>query len=515
MLSLDISQINVGAILGISILLYCIVGVLYRLYFHPLSKFPGPKLAAATLWSEFYHDCIQSGQYFVKIAQWHERYGSIIRIGPNEIHIDDPEFYDTVFSYGSVRDKDPFYTAQFNTPDTGFGAADHYVHRMRRAALNPFFSKASINRLSPMLTTMVEKLSSRLEEFRNTNQPLSIRLPFQCFTADIVTLYATNRCWNHLDVPDFSPSWAETFVALSMLGKWAKFFPRIYTFLEWTPRWILSRYAPGVILTLDHHDKIRNQIREILSGSLLPVDTPVDGFPRTIFHNFINSALPQSEKRFENMSQEAINVIGAGTDTTANTLMILMYYLGLDQTRCEKLREELRGVGLKREEEGGVGIVELGMVERLPYLNACTLEGLRLSYGVSTRLARIAPNEALRYGKWHIPAGTPVGMSTMLQHHNEKIFPASHQFIPERWLLSDGTINHALERYLVSFSRGTRSCIGQLLAKAEIHMALATVVSRFHIHIYDTLFDRDVKIKRDFFLPQPGADSRGVRVLLS
>lgn len=114
--------------------------------------------------------------------------------------------------------------------------------------------------------------------------------------------------------------------------------------------------------------KIRNQIREILSGSLLPVDTPVDGFPRTIFHNFINSALPQSEKRFENMSQEAINVIGAGTDTTANTLMILMYYLGLDQTRCEKLREELRGVGLKREEEGGVGIVELGMVERLPYL---------------------------------------------------------------------------------------------------------------------------------------------------
>lgn len=55
-------------------------------------------------------------------------------------------------------------------------------------------------------------------------------------------------------VPDFSPSWAETFVALSMLGKWAKFFPRIYTFLEWTPRWILSRYAPGVILTLDHHD---------------------------------------------------------------------------------------------------------------------------------------------------------------------------------------------------------------------------------------------------------------------
>lgn len=80
MLSPDISQINVVAILGTSIFVYCIVGVLYRLYFHPLSKFPGPKLAAATLWSEFYYDCIQSGQYFVKIAQWHERYGMSMHI---------------------------------------------------------------------------------------------------------------------------------------------------------------------------------------------------------------------------------------------------------------------------------------------------------------------------------------------------------------------------------------------------------------------------------------------------
>lgn len=53
-------------------------------------------------------------------------------------------------------------------------------------------------------------------------------------------------------------------------------------------------------------------------------------------------------------------------------------------------------------------------------------------------------------------------MSVLLQHHNEKIFPSSHQFIPERWILEDGTINRALERYLVSFSRGTRNCIGQV-----------------------------------------------------
>ncbi|TGO66285.1 hypothetical protein BOTNAR_0064g00230 [Botryotinia narcissicola] len=405
MLSSDISRFDVVAILGTSILIYCILGIIYRLYFHPLSKFPGPILPAVTLWSEFYHECIQPGQYFLKIAQWHEKYGPIIRIGPNEIHINDPDYYNTLFSYNGVRNKDPFYTAQFNTPDTEFGAEDHYIHRMRRSALNPFFSKASIERLSPILTSMVEKLSSRLAEFRNTNEPLIIRLPFQCYTADIVTLYATNRCWKHLDSPDFNPSWAQTFVALSVISKWAKFLPSIYTLMEHTPRWILNEFAPSVILMLDHNNKIRTQISEILSGTILPVDAPIDGFPRTIFHNFLSSSLPESEKKFSNMSQEATNIIGAGTDTTAHTLMILMYYLASDAVRCEKLREELRGAGLERRENGESKNVELGMVERLVYLNACALEGLRLSYGVSSRLARIAPNENLRYGKWEIPAG--------------------------------------------------------------------------------------------------------------
>lgn len=52
------------------------------------------------------------------------------------------------------------------------------------------------------------------------------------------------------------------------------------------------------------------------------------------------------------------------------------------------------------------------------------------------------------------------------------------------------------------------------LAKAEIHLALAVVISRFDIRLYDTHFERDVRVKRDYFLPQPGVDSRGVRVLL-
>jgi len=51
-------------------------------------------------------------------------------------------------------------------------------------------------------------------------------------------------------------------------------------------------------------------------------------------------------------------------------------------------------------------------------------------------------------------------MSSVIAHHNEKIFPDSYSFIPERWTdQPDG--GRSLERYIVSFSKGSRQCIGQ------------------------------------------------------
>jgi len=90
---------------------YLVGLALYRLYFSPLARFPGPKLAALTLWYEFYYDVIKRGRYTWKIAELHKQYGEplvegrsyrldllitllgpILRISPHELHIDDPKY---------------------------------------------------------------------------------------------------------------------------------------------------------------------------------------------------------------------------------------------------------------------------------------------------------------------------------------------------------------------------------------------------------------------------------------
>ena len=68
-------------VLQVLILAYVVVIVtaaVYRLYFHPLAKFPGRKLAALTLWYEFYHDVVRRGKFAFEIEKMHQEYGKYL-----------------------------------------------------------------------------------------------------------------------------------------------------------------------------------------------------------------------------------------------------------------------------------------------------------------------------------------------------------------------------------------------------------------------------------------------------
>lgn len=59
-----------------------------------------------------------------------------------------------------------------------------------------------------------------------------------------------------------------------------------------------------------------------------------------------------------------------------------------------------------------------------------------------------------------IPRGFAVGMSTVVTHHDERLFPQSRSFRPERWVEADARARRELDRGMLAFSKGSRACLG-------------------------------------------------------
>jgi cytochrome P450 len=183
----------------------------------------------------------------------------------------------------------------------------------------------------------------------------------------------------------------------------------------------------------------------------------------SIFRDLLESDLPPSEKTVYRLAGEAAGLIGAGSETMTWTLTVASVYMLRNPEILQKLTAELKTIV-----QDPLKLPKWSELEQLPYLGGVISEALRLSYGVSTRLARIAPDETLIYRgsfqgepvEMHIPPGSAIGMTNVLVHANEDIFPQADQFLPERWLKEDGSRRMDLDKYMLSFSRGSRGCIG-------------------------------------------------------
>jgi cytochrome P450 len=177
----------------------------------------------------------------------------------------------------------------------------------------------------------------------------------------------------------------------------------------------------------------------------------------------LESDLPPSEKTLFRLAGEAATLIGAGAETTAWALSVLTVRLLENPQILKKVEGELNAIV-----EDATRLPTWAELEKLVYFGAVITEGIRLSYGVATRLARISPDDVMLYsGVWKrermelpIPPGTAIGMTSVLLHANETLFPKADQFIPERWVTENSTWRTDLDKYMLSFSRGSRQCIG-------------------------------------------------------
>ncbi|OJD32058.1 cytochrome p450 [Diplodia corticola] len=535
---LDFLSQHLFLVLASSVALWYLCLGIYRLFFHPIAKFPGPKLAGLTYWYETYHDFVRRGKYTEQISTLHDKYGPIIRINPEELHVRDPKFIDTLYSYTSKRGIATWLTGPFDFEGTHFGSLSHDLHRTRRAPLQRLFSRSMVVKLEPLIKQNVVKLAKNVETWAGTGKPLSLVDAISCMATDIITEYCFGRSYGFLDDPNMEKSLYNAIHTGIEAVIPFRHFPLYQKLFYSLPTCVIEWMNPDMQLWREFRTDIRSHVRKIKQDIVQGVIKPSESSRATVFTEILTSNMPDSEKDTERLSREAQAMVQAGIETVSWSLTTNLTYLLSNPPALAKLRAEL--LAAIPDSSPPFSLPPWQSLEQLPYLSACVLEGLRLGYGVVTRLPRIPETETLLYTDerhssssprgsnktWAIPPGTPVGMSAYHVHHDESVFPDSTQYRPERWLDDDdgdaaggrrgGSRRKKLEGCLLSFSKGSRQCVGMHLAHAELWLGLAMWVRWFgdRLELAGGCGVEDVRYHHDAFLPAVSPDSKVIKVLV-
>jgi cytochrome P450 len=169
---------------------------------------------------------------------------------------------------------------------------------------------------------------------------------------------------------------------------------------------------------------------------------------------------------------EMMTLFFTGHETTALALAWTFYLLGQNPEAERKLQAEVDTVL-----EGRMpGFEDLA---RMPFLEMVFKESLRLyppAYGV----VREALSDC-EIGGYPIPKGATLAMFQWVVHRDPRFFDRPDDFVPERW---EKDFAKTLPRCAYfPFGAGSRLCIGNTFAQAEVPMLLAAIVQKFQLKL--------------------------------
>lgn len=367
---------------------------------------------------------------------------------------------------------------------THFLSTSHDLHRRRRKPLEPFFSRAGVTKLEPMVGELAKRFVRRLDSYQGTNQVVRLDHAYVALAADVVGKICFESNSNLIDEPTFGVEWYNLLhnfihslplvMAFPQLIRWVR---SRMTLFELTLQRILNMIPSGVLRWLDPRLVTFEKFRDYAKQHIIDAKRELEEKPdhaafdtrNSVFRHLLTSGLPESDLSVERLTREAQIFLGAGSISAARTLDFISYYIIANEDYLKRLQVEL-GPLMEGFPNRLPSLIEL---ERLPFLQALIKEGLRLSYGVMHRMPRVSPEQPIFYRKWVIPPGVSmfpttirsglttkqvaVGMSAYMNHTDPSIYPDPFTFNPDRWL-NDPT--PAMTRCLVPFSKGARNCLG-------------------------------------------------------
>ncbi|KAL4877950.1 cytochrome P450 [Aspergillus karnatakaensis] len=501
-------------VIGLAILLYNIGLVIYRLCLSPLAKFPGPKLAAATGWYEFYFDYWKNGNYLWEVDRLHDIYGPIIRINPHELSIRDSSFYNEIYVTGNKRRTEHYdFLGRGLRFDGAHGiTVDHDLHAKRRGPIESFFTRPNIDTMKPLIAERAQTFERHLRALEGTGAVIRLDHAITGFTGGIISSICvdqTAEAKEFQDDPEFGATWYTLFQLGMRAIPLATAFPHIIPLATLVPESLVAWAYPKGQVYVKFRKMAENSIQQIFAdhekSSSKNSAKPVPG---SFFHHIASSNMPESERTPDRLASEAQLLLGGGTTSTSATIGFAAFHI-LDRP---EIRRRIRAELEQPMGDWPHKVPDFADLQKLPYLQAIIKESLRMSCPIIHRLARVSPDVPIQYKNYTIPPGVPVSMCVYYMHYDAKVFPEPHKFIPERWL---GEIDPAMSQSFVPFTRGSRNCLGQNLAMAEINLCLGVLFRPGGPDL--ELFETDetaVKPAHDFVGGVPKLGTKGLRVLV-
>ncbi|KAH8667962.1 cytochrome P450 [Tricladium varicosporioides] len=454
--------------------------VIYRLYLHPLSHIPGPRIWALSIIPRCY--TIFRGRLPYRIAEIHDKYGPVVRIAPAEVSFINNAWNDI---YGKQPGqpqlgRDP--KEWFVPPDSDIGLGvfplDDVSHTRIRRNFAVAFSDKALREQAPVLVKYVEKLIYRLHE--KFDKPLNMVDWYNFTTFDTTGDLTFGESFGCLETSTLH-DWVKMifgFVAGSAyLGVTQHFIFITPIIVALIPKRFTQegeKHLRATQVRLDKRLKMEKTRSDFMTPTLNVIDKP-DGIT------------------YGEVLESARSIMTGGSETTATCLCASTYYLCKNPTAMAAIQAEIRNAFQSANE------ITPAAASNLKYTNAVLEEAMRLLPPLPGGLRRITSPHGNMIAGTFIPPRTSVSVDLFAAGRSLSNFTKPLEFHPSRWLpspLRPPEFDMDNRKVMQNFSVGPRACPGKKLGYTMMALILARVIWEFDLELMEDSWEwgEDMKV---------------------
>ncbi|MCJ1294430.1 hypothetical protein MMC34_005988 [Xylographa carneopallida] len=455
------------SVLVVSVFLYCVyllVSAIYSVWFHPLKKFPGPPLAAASYLPYALH--LADGSFSVWVKSLHQQFQSdVVRLSPNDLSFIGASAWKDISGYRAGHRSFDRDVAVYGKPVNGVDTlltADRVDHPRMRRVLDHAFSSRALREQDPLILSTVDKFLQCLDKQapQPSTETVDLAKWFSWMSFDLIGDLAFGESFNCLEEQVNHP-WVQMIFGNLQGIVYLNACSRFSLFASILPYIIPS----SIKKMIDEHWKLTMSMlrRRIDRG------TTRRDFISPILENNTAKGLREGE-----MEANASLFMMAGSDSIAASLAGATWYLLQNPDVMQKLRQEID------EHTQTHGELTIRHMDQLPYLAAVVNEAWRIYPVALAGQASIVPLGGDTVSGHWIPGNTGVSMNQYAVYRSPTNFAEPDTFAPTRWL-GDPRFAADKKEAFHPFSMGARNCIAKTLGVSVTRFTLASLVRRFEL----------------------------------